>query len=134
MRRKVADYRSGWWTISARNPPVLAFMREIWPGLADSVKARAMPAPETCRCCSLEAKLEQGICENCARTHGPRAALLLARCQADADFASACLARMPEALRARFVAALSAKCLAPKKGPGLRYTRSAPNSKTRVSA
>jgi hypothetical protein len=82
----------------------------------------------------LEAKLEQGICLDCARTHGPRTALLLARCQADADFSSACLARMPEALRARFVAALSAKCLTPKLGPGLAYTRHATSAKRRASA
>jgi hypothetical protein len=93
-----------------------------------------MPATGTCRCCSLEAKLDQGICVDCARTHGPRAALLLARCQADADFASVCLARMPEGLRLRFVAALSAKCLAHKRGPGLRYTRSDASLKKRVSA
>jgi hypothetical protein len=93
-----------------------------------------MPAPGTCRCCSLEAKLDQGICENCSRTYGPRTAQLLARCQVDADFASACLARMPEALRARFVALLSAKCLEPKRGPGLRYTRPAVAAKNRASA
>jgi len=82
----------------------------------------------------LEAKLDQGICVDCARTHGPRAALLLARCQVDPDFASASLARMPEAMRVRFVAALSAKCLAPKGGPGLRYTRGTAAAKKRVSA
>jgi|SRR5450755_3173073 hypothetical protein len=101
---------------------------------ADSTKGPAMPVPGTCRCCSLEAKLEQGICEHCARTHGPRAALLLARCLADPDFASVALARMPEALRARFVAALSAKCLEPKRGPGLRYTRPVAAAKNRASA
>jgi len=110
------------------------FQRQIWPLGNGSTMARAMPALGTCRCCSLEAKLAQGICENCVRIHGPRVALLLARCQADADFASACLARLPEALRARFVAALSAKCLAPKRGPGLRYTRGRPISEASVSA
>jgi hypothetical protein len=102
-----------------------------------------MAAPGTCRCCSSEAKLEQGICLACVRTHGPRAALLLARCQAEPDFASAFLARMPEALRARFVAVLSVKCLTPKSGvseraeaarPGLRYTRPVASVKSRASA
>jgi hypothetical protein len=93
-----------------------------------------MPAPGTCRCCSLEAKLDQGICENCCRTHGPRAAQLLARCQVDAEFANAFFARMPDALRARFVAALGAKCLEPKRGPGLRYTRPKAASKNSASA
>lgn len=93
-----------------------------------------MPATGTCRCCSLEARLERGICENCARTHGPRVALLLARCQADPDFASTCLARLPEALRASFAAKLSAKCLAPKQGPGLRFTRAPGSTKNRASA
>ena len=65
--------------------------------------------------------LDQGICGACSRRHGPRVARLLARCQADATFASHCLARLPEAARARFAAALSAKCLGQK--PGLRYTR-----------
>ena len=92
-----------------------------------------MLALGTCRCCSLEAKLERGICENCARTHGPRVALLLARCQADADFASTTLARLPAGLRESFAAKLSAKCLAPKQGPGLCYTR-APASANKKSA
>jgi len=94
----------------------------------------AMSATGTCRCCSLEAKLDQGICVACARTHGPRSASLLARCQADADFATATLARMPEPLRERFVAALSAKCLAPKRGPGLRSTRPAQSFRNRATA
>jgi hypothetical protein len=93
-----------------------------------------MSAPGTCRCCSSEANLEQGICETCARTHGPRAASLLARCLAEPDFASVALARMPEVLRTRFAAALSAKCLEPKRGPGLRYTRAVANAKSRASA
>ncbi len=85
-----------------------------------------MPAPETCRCCSSRAQLapsDQGICAGCAKLYGPRVARLLARCQADAEFASTCLAQLPEPARSRFVAALSAKCLAPLAGPGLRYTR-----------
>ena len=93
-----------------------------------------MSAIGTCRCCSLQAKLDQGICAACAQTHGPRAASLLARCQADPEFANAFLARMPEPLRERFVAALSAKCLAPKRGPGLRSTRPGALARNRASA
>ena len=33
------------------------------------------------------------------QTYGPRVARLLARCQADAEFASTCLARLPEPAR-----------------------------------
>jgi len=84
-----------------------------------------MPAPEMCRCCSVMKVLDQGICTACAKTYGPRVARLLARCQADAEFASTCLARLPEPARTRFAAALSAKCLTPSNGPGLRYTRAA---------
>lgn len=93
-----------------------------------------MPAPETCRCCSAMNVLDQGICAGCAKNYGPRVARLLARCQADADFASTCLARLPEPARTRFAAALSAKCLTPSTGPGLRYTRAAIASKSRASA
>ncbi len=93
-----------------------------------------MPTPETCRCCSVRAVLEQGICKACSKIHGPRTARLLARCQADAEFASTCLAQLPEPARARFAAALSAKCLASQRGPGLRYTRSATDPNERVSA
>jgi len=93
-----------------------------------------MSAPETCRCCSLLAKLEQGICAVCSKTYGPRVARLLARCQVDAEFASTCLAQLPEPARARFAAALSAKCLAAKSGPGLRYTRPLLETKKRASA
>jgi hypothetical protein len=82
----------------------------------------------------LLAKLEQGICAACSKTHGPRVARLLARCQADAEFASTCLARLPEPARARFAAALSAKCLAGSRGPGLRYTRPSIEPKKRASA
>ena len=84
-----------------------------------------MPVPETCRCCSSLSLLDQGICAACTRIHGPRVARLLARCQADAEFASNCLARLPEPARARFAAALSAKCLSQPMRPGLRYTRPA---------
>jgi len=93
-----------------------------------------MPALETCRCCSSLASLNQGICAACSRHYGPRVARLLARCQADAEFASNCLARLPEPARARFAAALSAKCLTPKSGPGLRYTRPALAPNKRASA
>ena len=92
---------------------------------------QGMPAPEMCRSCSSLASLDQGICDACRRSYGPRVARLLARCQADAEFAKNCLARLPEPARARFVALLSAKCLSPKVGPGLRYTRAgiAPNKR-----
>jgi len=93
-----------------------------------------MSAHGTCRCCTEDAFLEQGICEACVRKYGARTAALLARCQTDADFASNVIARMPDPLRTRFVAALSAKCLEPKKGPGLRYTRPLASAKTRASA
>ena len=93
-----------------------------------------MSAPETCRCCSTLAQLDHGICAGCSKLHGPRVARLLARCQADAEFASSCLARLPEPARSRFAAALSAKCIAPKTGPGLRYTRPALELKKRASA
>ena len=87
-----------------------------------------MPAPETCRCCSQLAQLapsDDGICRACSTLHGPRVARLLARCQADAEFASTCLAQLPEPARSRFAARLSAKCLTPLAfaGPGLRSTR-----------
>jgi hypothetical protein len=85
-----------------------------------------MPAPETCRCCSSIAQLapgDQGICGECSKQYGPRVARLLARCQADSEFASTCLAQLPEPARSRFARALSAKCLTPIAGPGLRYTR-----------
>ncbi|MES1178326.1 MAG: hypothetical protein ABUL62_28655 [Myxococcales bacterium] len=85
-----------------------------------------MSATETCRCCSSLAQLapsDDGICRACSSLHGPRVARLLARCQADAEFASTCLARLPEPARSRFAARLSAKCLTPFKGPGLRSTR-----------
>lgn len=68
------------------------------------------------------------------RKYGARTAALLARCQTDSDFAASFISRLPEPLRDRFVAALSAKCLAPKKGPGLRYTRPTASAKTRASA
>ncbi|MEI9953120.1 MAG: hypothetical protein WDO74_30090 [Pseudomonadota bacterium] len=93
-----------------------------------------MPAPETCRCCSSLALLDQGICAACSRIHGPRVARLLARCQADAEFASNCLARLPEPARTRLAAALSAKCLSQRPGPGLRYTRAATTPNKRASA
>ncbi|MEP7051775.1 MAG: hypothetical protein ABJB12_15535 [Pseudomonadota bacterium] len=94
-----------------------------------------MPAPETCRCCSVVSLLESGICAVCARTYGRRVAHLLGRCQADPDFASTCLGQLPEPMRTRFAAALSAKCLSPRRGPGLRYTRPAPGGmKSRASA
>gem|GEM_PF-6158667 len=93
-----------------------------------------MSAPETCRCCGLLSSLDQGICAACCRLHGPRVARLLARCQADAKFASNCLARLPEPARARFAAALSAKCLGQKPGPGLRYTRPALTQNKRATA
>ncbi|HYQ40963.1 MAG TPA: hypothetical protein VER11_03320 [Polyangiaceae bacterium] len=93
-----------------------------------------MPALETCRCCSSLSALDQGICASCSRLYGPRVARLLARCQADAKFASNCLARLPEPARARFAAALSAKCLGQKPGPGLRYTRPVASSSKRATA
>jgi len=93
-----------------------------------------MPAPEACHCCSSLSLLDQGICATCSRIYGPRVARLLARCQADAKFASSCLARLPEPARARFAAALSAKCLEHKPGPGLRYTRAAITQNKRASA
>jgi hypothetical protein len=93
-----------------------------------------MAAPETCRCCSVTKVLDQGICAACAKDYGPRVARLLARCLADADFASTCLARLGEPTRTRFAAALGAKCLRPSIGPGLRYARAAVASKTRASA
>ncbi|MEO8901125.1 MAG: hypothetical protein ABI488_05580 [Polyangiaceae bacterium] len=83
-----------------------------------------MPAPETCRCCSVVSLLDQGICAVCARSYGPRVARLLGRCQADPDFVSTCLGQLREPMRSRFAAALSAKCLTPSRGPGLRYARS----------
>ncbi|HYP98526.1 MAG TPA: hypothetical protein VER96_07630 [Polyangiaceae bacterium] len=93
-----------------------------------------MPVPETCRCCSSLSLLDQGICAACSRLHGPRVARLLARCQADAKFASSCLARLPEPARSRFAAALSAKCLGQRPGPGLRYTRPAATPSKRAIA
>jgi formate-dependent nitrite reductase cytochrome c552 subunit len=93
-----------------------------------------MSVPETCRCCSALTQLDQGICAACSKLHGPRVARLLARCQADAEFASTCLAQLPEPARSRFAAALGAKCIAPKSGPGLRYTRPALELKKRASA
>jgi hypothetical protein len=44
----------------------------------------------------LDAQLDSGICGECARAYGPRVALLLARCQADAQFASAVDFKAPE--------------------------------------
>ncbi|MEO7033590.1 MAG: hypothetical protein ABI548_06925 [Polyangiaceae bacterium] len=96
-----------------------------------------MPAPETCRCCSVVSLLERGICAVCAGSYGPRVARMLGRCQADPNFASTCLGQLPEPMRSRFAAALSAKCLTPNGGPGLRYTRSVASvsgAKSRASA
>jgi len=96
-----------------------------------------MTAIETCRCCGDKAELDQGICTHCELAYGPRVARLLARCLADADFASACLARLPEAARLRFATLLSARCLKTTttlSGPGLRYTRVGTSARERVSA
>jgi hypothetical protein len=96
-----------------------------------------MSVVETCRCCSSLVACEQGICKVCARTYGPRVARLLGRCQADPQFASNTLARLPEPARSRFAAALSAKCLKtarPLSGPGLRSARPRLEEKKRVSA
>ena len=93
-----------------------------------------MIALENCRCCGQKDRLEQGICVSCARAYGPRVARLLARCLADADFASACLARLPETARLRFASLLSARCLAATPKPGLRYTRVPVALRTPVSA
>ncbi|MET0789942.1 MAG: hypothetical protein ABW061_00345 [Polyangiaceae bacterium] len=96
-----------------------------------------MPAPGTCRCCSSLAQLtpgDQGICGACSRLHGPRVARLLARCQADSEFASTCLAQLPEPARSRFATALSAKCLTPFVGPGLRSARPRPVTKKLATA
>lgn len=93
-----------------------------------------MPAPDACICCGSHAQLDQGVCDPCKRSYGPRVARLLARCQADAQFASSCLAQLPEPARSRFVSLLSAKCLAKGAGPGLRYTRAPSHEKKRASA
>jgi hypothetical protein len=93
-----------------------------------------MTALETCVCCTAQSKLDQGICALCALKYGPRVARLLGRCQVDAEFASSCLARLPEPARTRFAAALSAKCLTPNRGPGLRYTRGTATVNSRASA
>ena len=96
-----------------------------------------MSALETCRCCSSLVACEQGICKVCANTYGPRVARLLGRCQADPEFASSTLARLPEPARSRFATALSAKCLTPTRlarGPGLRSARPRFEEKKRVSA
>lgn len=92
-----------------------------------------MSSTGTCRCCSSISELSEGICAHCIRLHGPRVARLLARCQADAEFKSACLARLPEPTRSRFAAALSLKCLS-SAGPGLRYARRAPETLKRRTA
>src|SRR3954469_19737161 len=90
------------------------------------LRVPGMSATETCRCCSSLARLapsDDGICRACSALHGPRVARLLARCRADAEFASTCLARLPEPARSRFAARLSAQCLTPVTGPGLCSTR-----------
>jgi hypothetical protein len=84
----------------------------------------------TCRSCSRRTELSNGICEACAVAYGPRVAELLARCQAEPDFASACLARLPSPARERFAALLAAKCLTAGPRPGLAYTR--PNARARA--
>jgi hypothetical protein len=67
------------------------------------------------------------ICAGCERTYGPRVARLLARAQADQDFAAACLRNLPPTLRERFASLLGQRCLQPgcdtARGPGLRATR-----------
>jgi hypothetical protein len=51
----------------------------------------------------------------------------LARAEGDQDFAVACLANLPPALRARFAALLGKRCFLPgadsRRGPGLRAAR-----------
>ncbi|HEY2406482.1 MAG TPA: hypothetical protein VGI10_10800 [Polyangiaceae bacterium] len=59
----------------------------------------------------------------CRVAYGDRVAELLARCQSDPDYASACLARLPAPARERLAGLLAAKCLDGGSRPGLSYTR-----------
>jgi hypothetical protein len=77
-----------------------------------------------CHLCGETAAGEATICSVCERTYGPRVARLLARAESDPDFALACLANFPDALRARFATLLGRRCWRPgadtRVGPGLR--------------
>jgi len=87
----------------------------------------------TCRLCGQAESGKTTICAACERTYGPRVARLLARAEGDPDFAAACLANFPSALRERFAALLSKRCLLPgadtRQGPGLRPARPRANPK-----
>lgn len=84
-------------------------------------------ASHPCRLCRGDAGPTIAICPDCERTYGPRVARLLARAESDPDFAAACLANFPAALRERFASLLGKRCLLPgadtRLRPGLRAAR-----------
>lgn len=87
----------------------------------------APPPQDPCRLCGKSCPASDGICGGCEHTYGPRVARLLARAERDQDFAAACLANFPAALRERFAALLAQRCFLPGKGtrfrPGLRAAK-----------
>ena len=94
--------------------------------------AKSAENPHPCRLCPAGTPGESGICQSCEQTYGPRVARLLARAEQDQDFAAACLANFPPALRERFAALLGKRCFMPgadtRRGPGLRAARPRPAS------
>ena len=85
------------------------------------------PPKHPCRLCSQACLASDGICGGCEHTYGPRVARLLARAERDHDFAAACLANFPAALRERFATLLAQRCFMPgadtRLRPGLRAAR-----------
>jgi hypothetical protein len=85
------------------------------------------PQTASCRLCGESSSAGATICSICERTYGPRVARLLARAERDPDFAAACLANFPSALRERFAALLGKRCFLPgadtRLRPGLRAAR-----------
>lgn len=91
------------------------------------MESPARPAQLPCRLCGEACALSDAICAGCERTYGPRVARLLARAERDQDFAAACLANFPAALRERFAALLGQRCFLPgadtRLRPGLRAAK-----------
>lgn len=87
----------------------------------------ARPPQPPCRLCGKSCLASDGICGGCEHTYGPRVARLLARAEHDHDFAAACLANFPAALRERFAALLAQRCFLPgadtRSRPGLRSAK-----------
>jgi hypothetical protein len=92
----------------------------------------------TCRLCAQADGGATTICAGCERTYGPRVARLLVRAERDPDFAAACLANFPSALRERFAALLGKRCLLrgadTQLRPGLRPARPRPDPKWQRAA